>query len=57
VLIDLKTSPPTHQDIGQMDMHVRLHDDLRQGEAGNPTAGILLCGSKDKTAVRYFRVA
>lgn len=57
MLIDLKTSPPTHQDIGQMDMHVRLHDDLRQGEAGNPTAGILLCGSKDKTAVRYFRVA
>lgn len=53
VLIDLKSGHLTHQDIGQMDMYVRLYDDLRRGEADNPTVGILLCGSKDQSVVRY----
>ncbi len=53
VLIDLKTGHLAHQDIGQMDMYVRLYDDLRRGENDNPTVGILLCGSKDKSVVRY----
>ena len=53
VLIDLKTGPLTHQDVGQMDMYVRMYDDLRRGEDDNPTVGILLCGSKDKSVVRY----
>jgi predicted nuclease of restriction endonuclease-like (RecB) superfamily len=53
VLIDLKTGHLTHQDIGQMDMYVRLYDDLRRGENDNPTVGILLCGSKDRSVVRY----
>jgi predicted nuclease of restriction endonuclease-like (RecB) superfamily len=53
VLIDLKTGPLTHQDVGQMDMYVRMYDDLRRGEGDNPTVGILLCGSKDKSVVRY----
>jgi predicted nuclease of restriction endonuclease-like (RecB) superfamily len=53
VLIDLKTGHLTHQDIGQMDMYVRLYDDLRRGENDNPTVGILLCGSKDHSVVRY----
>lgn len=53
VLIDLKTGHLTHQDIGQMDMYVRLYDDLRRGENDNPTVGILLCGSKDQSVVRY----
>lgn len=53
VLIDLKTGHLTHQDIGQMDMYVRLYDDLRRGEGDNPTVGILLCGSKDRSVVRY----
>jgi predicted nuclease of restriction endonuclease-like (RecB) superfamily len=53
VLIDLKTGELTHQDIGQMDMYVRLYDDLRRGESDNPTAGILLCGNKDQSVVRY----
>lgn len=53
VLIDLKTGHLTHQDIGQMDMYVRLYDDLRRGENDNPTVGILLCGSKDQSMVRY----
>ncbi len=53
VLIDLKTGHLTHQDIGQMDMYVRLFDDLHRGEGDNPTVGILLCGSKDQSVVRY----
>jgi predicted nuclease of restriction endonuclease-like (RecB) superfamily len=53
VLIDLKSGHLTHQDIGQMDMYVRLYDDLRRGESDNPTVGILLCGSKDQSVVRY----
>ncbi|NEO88048.1 MAG: DUF1016 domain-containing protein [Spirulina sp. SIO3F2] len=53
VLIDLKTGHLSHQDIGQMDMYVRMYDDLRRGEDDNPTVGILLCGSKDNSVVRY----
>ncbi len=53
VLIDLKTGHLSHQDIGQMDMYVRLYDDLRRGEDDNPTVGILLCDSKDQSVVRY----
>jgi predicted nuclease of restriction endonuclease-like (RecB) superfamily len=53
VLIDLKTGHLSHQDIGQMDMYVRLYDELRRGEGDNPTVGILLCGSKDQSVVRY----
>ena len=43
----------THQDIGQMDMYVRMYDDLRRGEGDNPTVGILLCEHKDQSVVRY----
>jgi len=53
VLIDLKTGELTHQDIGQMDMYVRLYDDQRRSENDNPTVGILLCGGKDHSVVRY----
>ena len=53
VLIDLKTGHLEHQDIGQMDMYVRMYDELRRGESDNPTVGILLCGSKDRSVVRY----
>ncbi len=53
VLIDLKTGELTHQDIGQMDMYVRMYDDVRRGEGDNPTVGILLCEDKDQSVVRY----
>jgi predicted nuclease of restriction endonuclease-like (RecB) superfamily len=53
VLIDLKTQKLTHQDIGQMDMYVRLFDDLKRGADDNPTLGIVLCADKDETMVRY----
>lgn len=53
VLIDLKTGKLTHQDIGQMDMYVRMYDDLRRGPDDNPTVGILLCEHKDHAVARY----
>ncbi|WP_020558916.1 PDDEXK nuclease domain-containing protein [Thiofilum flexile] len=53
VLIDLKTDKLVHQDIGQMDMYVRMFDDLKRGHDDNPTLGIILCADKDETVVRY----
>lgn len=53
VIIDLKTTKLSHQDIGQMDMYVRMFDDLKRGEDDNPTIGIILCDSKDETVVKY----
>jgi predicted nuclease of restriction endonuclease-like (RecB) superfamily len=53
VIIDLKTGKLSHKDIGQMDMYVRMFDDLKRGEDDNPTIGIILCDSKDETVVKY----
>ena len=53
VLIDLKTGKLMHQDIGQMDMYVRMFDDLKRSDDDNPTIGIILCAGKDETVVRY----
>ena len=47
VLFDFKTGELTHQDIGQMDMYVRIYDDQRRGPEDNPTVGIILCAQKD----------
>lgn len=57
VLIDLKTSKLTHQDIGQMDMYVRLYNDLKKGDDDNPTIGIILCTDNDETIVKYSVLA
>ena len=53
VLFDLKTDELTHGDIGQMDMYVRMYDELRRGPEDNPTVGVILCARKDETVVRY----
>ena len=53
VIIDLKTGPLAHQDIGQIDMYVRMYDDLKRNPDDNPTIGILLCSEKDETIVKY----
>ena len=53
VIFDLKRGELTHQDIGQMDMYVRMYDDLKRGPDDNPTVGIILCSQKDATVVRY----
>lgn len=53
VVIDLKTKKLTHQDIGQMDMYVRMFDDLKRRGDDNPTIGIIFCTDKDETIVKY----
>lgn len=53
VLIDLKAGKITHQDIGQMDMYIRMYDDLKRSEGDNPTIGIVLCTETDEDIARY----
>ena len=53
VLIDLKTGKITHQDVGQMDMYIRMYDELRRSEGDNPTLGIVLCSETDEDIARY----
>jgi RecB family endonuclease NucS len=53
VLIDLKRGTLTPQDVGQMDMYVRMYEELKRTETDNPTLGIILCSQNDETVVRY----
>lgn len=53
VIFELKTHRLTHQDIGQLDMYVRMYDDLMRSEDDLPTIGVLLCTDTDKTIARY----
>jgi hypothetical protein len=53
LLIDLKMGRLTHQDVGQMDMYVRMFDDLRRGDGDNPTVGLILCAERDEVVARY----
>ena len=52
-LIDLKTQQITHQDVGQMDMYVRMFDQLMRTEGDNPTIGLLLCSDTSEDMARY----
>ena len=53
VLIDLKTERITHQDVGQMDMYIRMYDELKKSPDDNPTLGIVLCSETDEDIARY----
>ena len=53
VLIDLKTAKVTHQDVGQMDMYLRMYDEKKRQPGDNPTLGILLCADTDDDIARY----
>lgn len=53
LIIDLKTTQITHQDVGQMDMHIRMYDELKKEEGNNPTIGLLLCSDTSKDLARY----
>ncbi|MGS0756219.1 PDDEXK nuclease domain-containing protein, partial [Roseateles sp. GG27B] len=53
VLVDLKMGKLTHQDVGQMDMYVRMFDDLRRSETDSPTVGLILCAERDEVVARY----
>lgn len=53
LIIDLKTTQITHQDVGQMDMYIRMYDELKKEEGNNPTIGLLLCSDTSKDLARY----
>ena len=53
VIFELKTHKLTHQAIGQLDMYVRMYDDLVKDENDNPTIGVLLCTDTDDTIAKY----
>ena len=53
VLIDLKLGKITHQDVGQMDMYIRMYDELKKKEDDNPTIGIVLCSKTDEDIAKY----
>lgn len=53
VIIDIKSNRLTHQDIGQLDMYVRMFDEIEKTENDNPTIGILLCADTDNVVAKY----
>jgi predicted nuclease of restriction endonuclease-like (RecB) superfamily len=53
VIVELKTNKLTHQDIGQLDMYVRMFDDLKRQKDDNPTIGLLLCTETDSVVAKY----
>ena len=53
MLIDLKTKKITHQDVGQMDMYVRMYDELKRTDGDNPTIGLILCSKTSEDMAKY----
>jgi len=53
VIIELKTNKLTHQDLGQLDMYVRMYNDLKRQADDNPTIGLLLCTETDNVVAKY----
>ncbi len=53
VLIDLKIGVLSAEDVGKMDMYVRMYEDQFKPKDDNPTLGIILCSKSDKTVVKY----
>jgi predicted nuclease of restriction endonuclease-like (RecB) superfamily len=53
VLVDLKMGKLTHQDVGQMDMYVRMYEEQHKQSDDNPTIGLILCTEKNETVAKY----
>jgi hypothetical protein len=53
VLIDLKIGKLTHQDVGQMDMYVRMYEDKYKQAGDNPTIGLILCSEQNESVIKY----
>ena len=53
VLIDLKITKLCHQDVGQMDMYVRMYDEMMLPQGHNPTIGLILCADTDDDVAHY----
>jgi hypothetical protein len=53
VLIDLKVGKLTHQDVGQMDMYVRIYEEKYKQKGDNPTIGLILCSEQNESVIKY----
>lgn len=53
LLVDLKIGQITHQDVGQMDMYVRMYDKLKCTEGDHPTVGLILCSDTSTDMAQY----
>ncbi len=54
IIIDLKTHPLSHADLGQMQLYVNYFDQEIRTEGDNSTVGLILCTKQNKTMVKYF---
>jgi predicted nuclease of restriction endonuclease-like (RecB) superfamily len=57
VLIDLKVGKLAHQDVGQMDMYVRVFEEQYRGDGDNPTLGLILCSERNSAVAKYSLLA
>ena len=57
VLVDLKVGKLSHQDVGQMDMYVRVFDAQLRSEGDNPTLGLILCSERNAAVAKYSLLA
>lgn len=57
VLIDLKTTKISYQDVGQMDMYLQMYDELKRSEGDAPTIGIILCSDTNEDVAKYSTLA
>ncbi len=57
VLIDLKTRKISYEDVGQMDMYLKLYDTYKKTEGDNPTIGIILCSDTNADVARFSTLA
>ena len=57
VLIELKVGKLTHQDVGQLDMYVRVFDEQLRGDGDGPTLGLILCSERNEAVARYSPLA
>ena len=57
VLVDLKVGKLAHQDVGQMDMYVRVFDEQHRNEGDNPTLGLILCSERNAAVAKYSLLA
>ncbi len=57
VLVELKVGKLSHQDVGQLDMYVRVFDERERQPGDNPTIGLILCSERNAAVARYSRLA
>lgn len=57
VLVELKVGKLTHQDVGQLDMYVRVFDERERLPGDNPSIGLILCSERNAAVARYSRLA